>query len=132
MVVLHALGQCLIRTAITTITPRADMCFALASYLTRERGNRIPRRRLEQLLWPRMRAADASHSLSELIHKLRRKGVVVHRDDASCIWLPREAASIDVESLRSEPATTIASRDLSLLPGYEPRASAAFNDWVDE
>ena len=132
MVVLHALGQCLIRTAITTITPRAEMCFALASYLTNERGNRVPRRKLEKLFWPRMHAADASHSLSELIHKLRRKGVHIHRDEASCIWLPRDAASIDIESLSSEPAASLATRDLSVLPGYAPRASDAFNDWVDE
>lgn len=132
MVILHALGQCLIRTAVTTITPRADMCFALASYLTRERGKRVPRRLLETLFWPGMRAADASHSLSELIHKLRRKGVLIERDAAACIWIPREAAAIDVESLSAEAPAAIADRDLSVLPGYAPRASAAFNDWVDE
>ena len=132
MVELHALGQCLIRTAVTTITPRADMCFALASYLTRERGKRVPRRLLEALFWPRMHASDASHSLSELIHKLRRKGLPIQRDDASCIWLPRDAAAIDIESLSAESLETIADRDLSILPGYEPRTSAEFSDWVDD
>ncbi|MEO6865575.1 MAG: AAA family ATPase, partial [Gemmatimonadaceae bacterium] len=132
MVVLHALGQCLIRTAITTITPRAEMCFALASYLTRERGKRVPRRLLEALFWPGVAAVDASHSLSELIHKLRSKGVHIERDGASCVWIPREAVTVDIESLSAEPPTAIADRDLSILPGYAPRASAAFNDWVDE
>ena len=132
MVLLHALGQCLIRTAVTTITPRADMCFALASYLTRERGKRVPRRLLEALFWPGIATADASHSLSELIHKLRRKGVLIERDGASCIWLPREVAAVDVDSLSVEPLVSMATRDLSVLPGYSPRASAAFNDWVDE
>jgi hypothetical protein len=132
VLVLHVLGQCLIRTAVTTITPRADMCFALASYLTRERGNRVPRRVLETLFWPEMGAAPASHSLSELIHKLRRKGVPIERDGAACIWLPRDAASVDVEALGTEPLATIAERDLAILPGYAPRTSAAFNDWVDD
>lgn len=132
MVVLHALGQCLIRTAVTTITPRADMCFALASYLTRERGKHVPRRFLETLFWPGVHASDASHSLSELIHKLRRKGVQIERDGAACVWIAREAAAVDIESLSTEPPATIANRDLSILPGYIPRSSAAFNDWVDE
>ncbi|MEO8945890.1 MAG: hypothetical protein ABI338_05280, partial [Gemmatimonadaceae bacterium] len=77
-----------------------------------------------------MRAADASHSLSELIRKLRRKGIHIQRDEAACIWLPRDAVSIDIEALGTEPPTSIAVRDLSVLPGYEPRASDAFNDWV--
>lgn len=132
LVVLHALGQCLIRTAITTISPRAEMCFALGSYLTRERGNRVPRRQIEKLFWPAMRAADASHSLSELIHKLRRKGMHIQRDESACIWLPRDAASIDIDQLSTEEPAQLAERDLSILPGYSPRASSAFNDWVDE
>lgn len=132
MVVLHALGQCLIRTAVTTITPRADMCFAMASYLTRERGRRIPRRVLEAIFWPGMRSADASHSLSELLHKLGRKGVPIQRDGAACVWLPRDAVGVDVESLSIEPPSVLAERDLSILPGYAPRASPAFSDWVDD
>lgn len=108
------------------------MCFALASYLTRERGKRVPRRVIETLFWPTMHAGDASHSLSELIHKLRTKGVMIERDEASCIWLPREGVVIDIESFCNEPLARMAERDLSILPGYSPRASPAFNDWVDE
>jgi hypothetical protein len=84
------------------------------------------------LFWPRMRAADASHSLSELIHKLRGKGVHIHRDEAACIWLPRESAKIDIESLCIESPSVLADRDLSILPGYSPRLSPVFADWVDE
>ncbi|HEY8309351.1 MAG TPA: AAA family ATPase, partial [Gemmatimonadaceae bacterium] len=132
MVVLHALGQCLFRTAVTTITPRADMCFALASYLTRQRGTRVPRRWLETFLWPSISAADASHSLSELIHKLGRKGLPIQRDDAACLWIPREAVTIDVDTLGSEAPSVLAARDLAILPGYSPRASPALSDWVDD
>ncbi len=108
------------------------MCFALGSYLTRERGSRVPRRRLEKLFWPAVRADDASHSLSELIRKLRQKGVHIRRDDAACVWLPRDAAAIDIDLLASEEPAALAERDLSILPGYAPRSSPAFNDWVDE
>ena len=132
MVILHALGQCLVRTALTTISPRADMCFALSAYLARERGKRVPRRLLEGLFWPGIRPTDASHSLSELIHKLRRKGVPIQRDAAACIWLPREAIGVDVDQLNAEPPASLAERDLSILPGYSPQGSAAFNDWLDD
>lgn len=108
------------------------MCFALASYLTRERGNRVPRRTLETLFWPTMRAGDASHSLSELIHKLRRKGVPIERDEASCIWLPRDRTAVDIETFSEKPLAHIAHCNLDILPGYSPRAPAAFVDWVDE
>ncbi|MEO7218908.1 MAG: ATP-binding protein [Gemmatimonadaceae bacterium] len=132
LIVLHVLGQCLIRTAVTSVTPRADMCFALASYLTRERGRRFPRRTIEKFFWPGIRSGDASHSLSGLLHKLRDRGFTIHRDDASCIWLPRDAATMDVESLATEPLAHLAERDLAVLPGYCPRTSANYSDWVDE
>jgi hypothetical protein len=132
VIVLHVLGQCLIRTAITSVTPRADMCFALASYLTRDRGKRFPRRTIEKFFWPGMHAPDASHSLTELIRKLRDRGVPIRSDDASCIWLPRDSVTLDVESLANEPPAQLAERDLTILPGYSPRASANFRDWVDE
>lgn len=108
------------------------MCFALASYLTRERGRRFPRRTIEKFFWPGMRPCDASHSLSGLLHKLRDRGIHIERDDASCIWLPRDAATMDVESLAAEPLERLAERDLAVLPGYSPRASANYSDWVDE
>ena len=57
---------------------------------------------------------------------------MIQRDDASCIWLPRDAASMDIDSLSREPHRLMAEKDLSILPGYAPRSSAAFNDWVDE
>ena len=132
MIVLHALGQCLIRTAMATVTPRADMCFALGAYLTRERGNRVPRRLIESLFWPDAHAGVASHCLSELIHKLRRRGFPIQRDGAACIWLPREAVSVDIDNLSSEQPASIASRDLTILPGYSPSASPSFSDWVDD
>ncbi|MDQ2889606.1 MAG: AAA family ATPase [Gemmatimonadota bacterium] len=132
MVVLHALGQCLIRTAVTTITPRADVCFALASYLTRERGNRVPRRLLESLFWPGIHPSDASHCLSEILRKLRHNGVPIQRDDGACVWLPREAVSVDIDHLPDEPLAAIADRDLTVLPGYQPAGSPAFSDWLDD
>ena len=130
--VLHTLGQCLIRTAITSITPRADMCFAIGAYLTRQRGTRTSRRVLEAIFWPGVHAADASHRLSELIRKLRRNGVPIHADDAACIWLPRDTVSVDIETLADQPASAIVARDLSILPGYSSLAPPALRDWVDD
>ena len=130
--VLHTLGQCLIRTAISTVTPRADMCFAIGAYLTRHRGTRTSRRLLESIFWPGVPAAHASHRLSELIRKLRRSGVPIHADDAACIWLPRDRVAVDVETLADQPASAIAASDLAILPGYSSLAPAALRDWVDD
>lgn len=130
--VLHTLGQCLIRTAITSISPRADMCFAIGAYLTRQRGTRTSRRLFEAMFWPGVGGREASHRLSELIRKLRRKGVPIQADDAACIWLPRDAVAVDVETLAEQPASEIAGRDLSILPGYSSLAPPALRDWVDD
>jgi hypothetical protein len=132
LVVLHLIGQSLIRTAVARITPRADLCFALASYLARERGKRVPRRVIERILWPVMPPLDAAHSLSELIHKLRTKGVAIARDDASCIWLPRESTILDIDTIAEQPLAELATRDLTILPGYSPHVSPAYNDWLDD
>lgn len=52
VVVLHALGQCLIRTGIATIGPRAELGFALATRLIADRGRKLTRRHLTALFWP--------------------------------------------------------------------------------
>lgn len=132
MVVLHVLGQAIIRTAVGTITPRADTGFALAVYLIAQRGRRVPRDLLLSLLWPHDRGRKSAHALTEALHKLRRRGFPVATDHARYVWLPRDAAAIDLDLLAGEPPERMRERDLSILPGYAPPGSPAFRDWVDE
>lgn len=132
MVILHALGQCLIRTSLATITPRAELGFALATRLIADRGRRFSRRHLAALFWPDADERTAAHSLSEALHKLRRRGLPIETDEAHAVWVPRDAAGIDVERIGDASPAELAERDLSVLPGFEPRGSAALRDWADE
>lgn len=132
MVVLHALGECVIRTALATITPRADIGFALATRLIAERGKRVSRQSLLALFWPASPASSSAHALSEALHKLRLKGLPVRADDTNCVWVAREAVSTDIERLATEPPRALVDRDLTILPGYSPSVSAGFDDWLDD
>ncbi len=132
MVILHALGECVIRTSIATITPRADLGFALASRLIAQRGKRVSRQSLLALFWPASPAHRAAHALSEALHKLRRKGVPVLGDDTSCVWVEREAVSTDIERLSADAPHTLLDRDFTILPGYFPNATPVFHDWLDD
>lgn len=132
MVVLHALGQCVIRTSVATITPRADIGFALATRLIAERGKRVSRQSLLALFWPASPASSAAHALSEALHKLRRKGLPVRADDTNCVWIARESVCTDIEHLATEAPHALVDRDLTILPGYSPSVSAGFEDWLDD
>lgn len=132
MVVLHALGQCVIRTSVATITPRADIGFALATRLIAERGKRVSRQALLALFWPASPASSAAHALSEALHKLRRKGLPVRADDTNCVWIARESVCTDIEHLATEAPHALVDRDLTILPGYSPSVSAGFEDWLDD
>lgn len=132
MVVLHALGECVIRTAVATITPRAHIGFALATRLIADRGRRVSRQALLALFWPASPASSASHALSEALHKLRLKGFPVRADDTNCVWVARDAVSTDIERLATEPPHALVDRDLTILPGYSPSVSAGFDDWLDD
>lgn len=132
MVVLHALGECVIRTAVATITPRADIGFALATRLIAERGKRVSRQALLALFWPASSPSSSAHALSEALHKLRLKGLPVRADDTNCVWVAREAVSTDIERLVTEPPHALVDRDLTILPGYSPSVSAGFEDWLDD
>ncbi len=132
MVVLHALGQCAIRTAVTTINPRAHLGFSLAIYLIAERGKRIARSELMRFFWPRKTRSEAAHHLSGALHKLSNKGFPLRRHGPTEVSMLRYAATTDVERLATCSPAEVAAHDLSLLPGYEPRASGSFRDWLDD
>jgi predicted ATPase len=130
-VVLHALGQCAIRTEETTITPRADVGFALAAHLIAERGKRVPRTALLTMFWPTVPIPTASHTLNEALRKLRRKGVPICSAETRSVYLPRGIATTDIEQLARDTPRDILEYDLTILPGYAPNGSPRFQDWLD-
>jgi DNA-binding SARP family transcriptional activator len=62
---LKAIGQSLIETDTETLGPGSKFSFALGLYFILERGKRIPRQSLVELLWPdvqnEQRARQRSH-----------------------------------------------------------------------
>ena len=133
MVKLYTLDQCRIETAETVLFPRAQLQFGLAMYLILERGKPIPRRDLMKLFWPDRPDDAAAHPLRETLRKLRRKGVPIPADDMSQrIFIPKNAAWVDVEGLGELGVQELLAQKYTILNGYEEGVSAEFDDWVDE
>ena len=128
--ILHALGRCVVQTSVAAITPRAKLGFALAVRLIGERGGKVARAELLELLWPRERPAAARHALSEALRKLRAKGLAIQQS-AHSVWLPRERAVIDAD-VECDDWRGFIGRDVTILPGYVAPRSPAFNDWLDD
>lgn len=131
MIELRALGSSEIETGITTLTPSHEIVFAAALYLTMERGKRTSRSRLASLLWPKADDKTRAHRLRQTILQLKKVGVFV-RADRDTVQLSEHDARSDVDELALRDSVTPAeSPSLEFLPGYDPRCSESFRDWVD-
>ena len=105
------------------------MRFATALYLTIKRGKRVHRAELAELMWPSAPEVRRRHSLRHLIYKLRRFGAPIAERD-QYVEFPSAAVGLDFEALlASEPGSTTNVR--TFLPGYCPRFSPAYSEWVD-
>lgn len=131
MIELRALGNSEIETAVTTLTPSQEIVFAAGLYLVLERGKRVSRSRLALLLWPNAAEKPRAHRLRQTILQLKKVGLFV-RADRDSLQLSQHDARSDVDQLALHD-TTLPSEFASLefLPGYDPRCSESFRDWVD-
>ena len=77
--------------------------FALLLYLAIERGKLIVRRQLGSMLFPEGSAANAGHSLRQLLYRLRQMGVPLETT-AAAVRLPAESVVEAPESLLSRSA----------------------------
>ncbi|MEO8909995.1 MAG: AAA family ATPase [Gemmatimonadaceae bacterium] len=131
MIVLRTLGTAEIDTGIVTITPSQEMVFAAALYLTLERGNRVSRKHLASLLWPRVGEKARGHRLRQTIHQLKKLGVLVTADRDN-LYLSAHGVRSDADILPSaDPLDVVTQQSLEFLPGYSPRFSESLRDWVD-
>ena len=74
MIRLRTLGECIIEVDGERITPEYDSLFAALVYLTAERGRRVTRQALAELLWPHHDVAKGRHCLRQLLYRLRLVG----------------------------------------------------------
>ena len=131
MIELRALGNSEIVTGVTTLTPSHEIVFAAALYLVLERGKRVGRSRFASLLWPKVADKARAHRLRQTILQLKKWGIVV-RADRDNVQLSQHDARSDVDQLAYDDPKIITSNDsLEFLPGYSPRFSEPFRDWVD-
>ena len=131
MIKLHSLGNAEIETDCKTVTPSQQIVFAAALYLVLERGKHVSRSRLASLLWPRAKEQIRAHRLRQTILQLKKLGIVVSADRDN-LQLSKEAAQSDIDALSApDVSLPIGAGSLEFLPGYTPRSSEPFREWVD-
>lgn len=109
----------MIRVGEKEIRPTAPVLFAALLYLCAERGRRVPRAALQELLFPEKDERSGAHSVRQLLYKLRSLGV------------PLETTASHT-TLRAAAVTEGEEAGDELLPGYAPQLSVAFDEWVAE
>ena len=117
MIQLHTFGDTMIRVGEKEIRPSAPVLFAALLYLCAERGRRVPRAALQELLFPEKDERSGAHSVRQLLYKLRTLGVPLEMTGAHT-------------ALPAHMVTEGGEVGDELLPGYAPQLSAAFDEWV--
>ena len=80
MIHVRTLGEAVVETGEVRLTPAARVRFGLMLYCAVERGRRLPRRTVTELLWPGVPERTARHCLRHAIYRLRAK-VTIAPDD---------------------------------------------------
>ena len=135
MIRLHSLGQCVIQVGRSRIAPDAEVLFATALYLVVEHGRPVNRSELVELLWPEAEEARAQHSLRQALYKLKSLGFRFATEHAA-IMLPSRDVETDYTPFLGEHRAAVLEElservSGSCLPGYTPRISEPYREWLD-
>ena len=128
MIHLHTLGDALITVGEREIRPSSPMVFAALLYLGVERGRRVPRAALQELLFPESDERSGSHSVRQLLYKLRQLGASIEADDRSIGLLDEIHDDLSESSLTAATTTLLKA---GFLPSYTPHISAVFCNWLE-
>lgn len=130
MIYLHTLGNALISIGAKEIRPTSPLLFATLLYLGMERGRRVPRAALQELLFPDVGERSGAHSLRQLLYKLRQLGTAVTGDGSGTLLRPDDVSVdvADVAELAHRQPDRLAQ---GFLPGYLPTFSEPFGEWLD-
>lgn len=134
MLRLRTLGECAIEIGSHRIGPEADVLFATGLYLAVERGTRVARTVLIDLIWPDVDAMHGRHCLRQALYRLRQSGATFE-STTSHILLAGDDVTADFDVFLRQPLDSFESPDPrhigDFLPGYAPVFSARFAEWVE-
>jgi DNA-binding SARP family transcriptional activator len=128
------LGQAEIHTRGIRLTPESELQFGLALYFCAQAGREVPRDEIVRLFWPTHGLEAGRHCLRQAIYRLRVLGVAV-RSGAKATVLETHYIDADFAPAAAEgaPASVyLRLTDVSILPGYSPRFSRPFANWVED
>src|SRR4026209_2673666 len=134
VVSIHArvLGDASITTGVATIEPIGEIVFAAALYLILRRKEPVTRGMIQALLWPEATTRVASHRMRQTLLKLRQLGMPIELSGKGHIGLNGAPVSVDYEEfLTTRTVENERNDSLVMLPGYEPRFSQPYLEWLD-
>ncbi|HYC50342.1 MAG TPA: hypothetical protein VEB19_04450, partial [Gemmatimonadaceae bacterium] len=129
MIHLHTLGDTLIQVGTRSVRPTSPLMFAALLYLGMERGRRVPRAALQEVLFSNGDERSGAHSLRQLLYKLRQLRAPIEAD-AGTVFVAEEDVRDDATS------DLVLERDVGqlasgFLPDYHPDLSERFTEWLD-
>lgn len=132
-VTLSILGNCSIEVGDLKVKPDSPLLFFLLLYLCVEEGRSIPRSELLELLFPAAHDRQAaSHSLRQLLYRLRRLGVPL-LFQAGHVSTPLGTVKGSLHELASESLEARSAhldRGVVVLPHYAP-PNASASEWTE-
>ena len=129
----RVLGAAEIYTDATRLTPESELQFGLTLYLCANAGRGLLRDEMAHVFWPGQPSEPARHCLRQALYRLRGLGVPVS-SGARVTMLEERYVEADYLPLVAEgaPASVyVRVRDVSVLPGYIPRFSRPFAEWLE-
>jgi DNA-binding SARP family transcriptional activator/tetratricopeptide (TPR) repeat protein len=135
MIHLIGLGHAVITVGVTRLTQASETLFASALLFVSEAGRPVERHRVIELLWPRTSAQRANHRLRQTLYRLNALGASL-RSDRGHVVLPARSAQSDFGEVLAAGRAADPQRVAELvqgpfLPGYAPRFSATFTEWLE-
>ena len=135
MVRLRTLGGCVIHVGDVAVGPEAERLFGVLLYLVTERGRRVARRALQDLLWPEASEENGRHNLRQAIYKLRQAGVELGGGNRDVQLHADQVAHDPFDVLGADAATAgdalLGGQLGEYLAGYSPTFSQPYAAWVE-
>jgi len=129
----RTVGSVAISVGNRRLGPSSGRLFALLLYLASRRDHVTSRRVAQDLLYPNSGNGKGSHSLRQLLYRLRQIGVPFDTDSDE---LSLSQSDVTVDWWRFAEDGEMGAADLEqlshgLFPGYTPKESEVFREWFE-